>query len=154
MSTGFLKNRPSRACNSNLMLQENNLTIIVLSTHGYIQQLCGVCIHILQLLSICLYFMDQKEETVSRIDNINRVLSHLDSTDNESNSEETLKLKNEIDKEDRLKLANLFEDMVILLRDDPDNKSKIKELWNRVMNGYGHIGPISEILQSVKKYFL
>jgi uncharacterized tellurite resistance protein B-like protein len=98
--------------------------------------------------------MDQKEETVSRIDNIIRVLSHLDTTDNESNSEETLKLKNEIDKEDRLKLANLFEDMVILLRDDPDNKSKIKELWNRVMNGYGHIGPISEILQSVKKYFL
>ena len=98
--------------------------------------------------------MDQKEETVSRIDNIIRVLSHLDSTDNESNSEETLKLKNEIDKEDRLKLANLFEDMVILLRDDPDNKSKTKELWNRVMNGYGHIGPISEILQSVKKYFL
>ena len=98
--------------------------------------------------------MDQKEETVSRIDNIIRVLSHLDTTDNESNSEETLKLKNEIDKEDRLKLANLFEDMVILLRDDPDNKSKTKELWNRVMNGYGHIGPISEILQSVKKYFL
>jgi hypothetical protein len=97
--------------------------------------------------------MDQKEETVSRIDNIIRVLSHLDSTDNERNSEETLKLKNEIDKEDRLKLANLFEDMVILLI-YPDNKSKIKELWNRVMNGYGHIGPISEILQSVKKYFL
>jgi len=48
--------------------------------------------------------MDQKEETVSRIDNIIRVLSHLDSIDNESNSEETLKLKNEIDKEDRLKL--------------------------------------------------
>ena len=48
--------------------------------------------------------MDQKEETVSRIDNIIRVLSHLDSTDNENNSEETLKLKNEIDKEDRLKL--------------------------------------------------
>ncbi len=93
------------------------------------------------------------EETMSRIDNIIRVLSHLDSTD-ESNSEETLKLKNEIDKEDKLKLANLFEDMVVLLRNDPDNKSKIKELWNKIMHGYGHIKPISEILESVKKYFL
>jgi hypothetical protein len=71
--------------------------------------------------------MDQKEEAISRVDNIIRVLSHLDSTDDKSNSEETLKLKNEIDKEDRLKLANLLEDMVVLLRDDQDNKSKIKE---------------------------
>jgi hypothetical protein len=101
--------------------------------------------------------MDQEEEeAISRVDKIIRVLSHLDSTDDDdkSNSEETLKLKNEIDKEDRLKLVNLFEDMVILLRDDPDNKSKIKETWNKIMNGYGHITPISEILQSVKKYFL
>jgi hypothetical protein len=100
--------------------------------------------------------MDQKEEeAISRVDKIIRVLSHLDSTDDgKSNSEETLKLKNEIDKEDRLKLVNLFEDMVILLRDDPDNKSKIKETWNKIMDGYGHIKPISEILQSVKKYFL
>jgi hypothetical protein len=100
--------------------------------------------------------MDQKEEeAISRVDKIIRVLSHLDSTDDDkSNSEETLKLKNEIDKEDRLKLVNLFEDMVILLRDDPDNKSKIKETWNKIMNGYGHITPISEILQSVKKHFL
>jgi hypothetical protein len=99
--------------------------------------------------------MDQKEEAISRVDNIIRVLSHLDSTDDDkSNSEETLKLKNEIDKEDRLKLVNLFEDIVVLLRDDPDNKSKIKELWNKIMDGYGHIKPISEILESVKKHFL
>jgi hypothetical protein len=100
--------------------------------------------------------MDQKEEeAISRVDKIIRVLSHLDSTDDDkSNSEETLKLKNEIDKEDRLKLVNLFEDMVILLRDDPDNKSKIKETWNKIMYGYGHIKPISEILQSFKNYFL
>jgi hypothetical protein len=56
------------------------------------------------------YFMVRKE-TILRTDNIIRVLSHLDSTD-ESNSEETLKLRNEIDKEDRLKLANLFEDFL------------------------------------------
>ena len=94
-----------------------------------------------------------REETIRRIDNIIRVLSHLDSTD-EINSEERLKLKNEVDKEDRLKLASLLEDMVILLRDDPDNKNKIKEIWNKIMHGYGHIKPISEILESMKKYFL
>lgn len=114
---------------------------------------CSVCIHIVQLL-IHVYFMDQKEQAISMVDNIIRELSHLDSTDDKINSEETLKLRNEIDKEDRLKLANLFEDIVVLLRDDPDNKSKIKETWNKIMNGYGHIKSISEILQSVKKYFL
>jgi hypothetical protein len=96
--------------------------------------------------------MNQKEQAISVVDNIIRSLSHLDS--DKSNSEKTLKLRNEIDKEDRLKLVNLFEDMVVLLRDDPDNKSKIKETWNKIMNGYGHITPISEILQSVKKHFL
>ena len=95
----------------------------------------------------------EQEESIQRIDNVIRVLSHLDSTD-ESNSEKTLKLKNEIDKEDRLKLASLLEDMVIFLRDDPDNKDKIKEIWNKIMHSYGHIKPISEILESVKKYFL
>lgn len=93
-----------------------------------------------------------QEETIVRIDNIIRVLSHLDSTQ-ESNSEESLNLKNAVDKEDRPKLANLLEDMVVLLKDDPDNKNKIKETWNKIMNGYGHIKPISEILKSVKKYF-
>jgi hypothetical protein len=96
-------------------------------------------------------FMNQ-EETITRIDNIIRVLSHLDSTQ-ESNSEESLNLKNSVDKEDRPKLANLLEDMVVLLKDDPDNKNKIKETWNKIMNGYGHIKPISEILESAKKYF-
>lgn len=94
-----------------------------------------------------------QEETITSIDNIIRVLSHLDSTQ-ESNSEQTLDLKNAVDKEDRPKLENLLEDMVILLKDDPDNKGKIKQMWNKIMNGYGHVKPISEILESVKKYFL
>ena len=79
---------------------------------------------------ICHYFMVRKE-TILRTDNIIRVLSHLDSTD-ESNSEETPKLRNQIEKEDRLKIANLFEDFVVLLSDDPDNI---------IMDGYGYIKP-------------
>jgi hypothetical protein len=93
-----------------------------------------------------------REETISRIDNIIRVLSHLDSTHEGSSLE--LNLKNAVDKEDRPKLQDLLEDLVVLLRDDPDNKSKIKELWNKITNGYGHIKPISEILEAVKEYFL
>lgn len=92
-------------------------------------------------------------ETITKIDNTIRILLHLDS-EKENDSEETLTLKNAIDKEDRPKLAILLEDMVILLKDDPDNKTKIKEMWNKVMNGYGHIKPVSEILETVKRYFL
>jgi hypothetical protein len=92
-------------------------------------------------------------ETITKIDNTIRILLHLDS-EKENDSEEMLTLKNAIDKEDRPKLAILLEDMVILLKDDPDNKSKIKEMWNKVMNGYGHIKPVSEILELVKRYFL
>ena len=95
----------------------------------------------------------EREETITKIDNIIRMLLHLDSG-KEKDSEEMLTLKNAIDNEDRPKLAILFEEMVVLLKDDPDNKSKIKEIWNKVMNGYGHIKPISEILESVKQYFL
>src|SRR5690242_9355457 len=87
-------------------------------------------------------------ETITKIDNTIRILLHLDS-EKENDSEEMLTLKNAIDKEDRPKLAILLEDMVILLKDDPDNKSKIKEMWNKVMNGYGHIKPVSEILETV-----
>jgi hypothetical protein len=94
----------------------------------------------------------EREETITKIDNIIRILLRSDSG-KEDNSEEILNLKNAIDKEDRPKLAILFEDMVVLLKDDPDNKSKIKEMWNKVMNGYGHIRPIFEILQSVKNIY-
>jgi hypothetical protein len=92
-------------------------------------------------------------ETISRIDSIIRVLSHLDSTQ-EIDSEKTRELKESIHKEDWAKLASLFEDIVVLLKDDPDNKAKIRQMWNRIMNGYGHVKPISEILELVKKYFL
>jgi hypothetical protein len=95
----------------------------------------------------------EKEETVSKIDNIIRELSHLSSTQGKS-SEESQILKKEINKEDVMKLASLFEDMVVLLKDDPENKNKIRELWNRIMNGYGHVPVISQILKSVEKSFL
>ena len=95
----------------------------------------------------------EREGTITKIDNIIRILLHSDSG-KEDDSEEMLALKNAIDKEDRPKLVNLLEDVVVLLKDDPDNKRKIKEMWNKIMSGYGHIKPISEILKSVNEYFL
>ena len=95
----------------------------------------------------------EKEETVSKIDNIIRELSHLSSTQGKI-SEESQILKKEINKEDVMKLASLFEDMVVLLKDYPENKNKIREIWNRIMNGYGHVPVISGILKSVEKSFL
>lgn len=99
------------------------------------------------------YISVEKEETVSKIDNIIRELSHLSLTQGKS-SEESQILKKEIDKEDEMKLANLFEDMVVLLKDDPENKKMIRDLWNRIMNGYGHVQVISQILKSVEESFL
>ena len=99
------------------------------------------------------YIPVEKEEILSKIDNIIRELSHLSSARGKS-SEESQILKKEIDKEDEMKLANLFEDLVVLLKDDPENKNMIREIWNRIMNGYGHVPVISEILKSVEKSFL
>jgi len=94
----------------------------------------------------------ERQDIVSSIDNIIRELSHLDSAQKESS--ESQLLENEIDKDDVLKLLSLFEDMVVLLKDDPENKVKIRTIWNRIMNGYGHIEPISQILKSVERSFL
>jgi ribosomal protein RSM22 (predicted rRNA methylase) len=98
------------------------------------------------------YIPVEKEEILSKIDNIIRELSHLSSA--QEKSSEAQMLKKEIDKEDERKLANLFEDLLVLLKDDPENKNMIREIWNRIMNGYGHVPVISEILKSVEKSFL
>jgi len=95
----------------------------------------------------------EKQDIISNIDNLIRELSHLNSSQAKG-SEELQLLKKEIDKEDEMKLLNLFEDMVVLLKDDPENKNMIRQIWNRIMNGYGHIAPISKILRSVENSFL
>jgi hypothetical protein len=93
----------------------------------------------------------EREDTVSKVDNIIRVLSHLSSTQG-NKSEESYALKNEVDKEDEMKLTNLFEDLIVLLKDDPDNKTMIKEILNKIMNNYGHIKVISQILKYRKSF--
>ena len=97
----------------------------------------------------------EREQVIKKVDILIRELLHSGSktTADENNnnaSEDTNKLKYEIEEEDKVKLANLFEDLIVLLKDDPDNKSEIKKLWNRIMDGYGHVKPVSEILASIK----
>jgi hypothetical protein len=96
----------------------------------------------------------EREQVIKKVDILIRELLHSGSkttTDENNNaSEETNKLKYEIEEEDKVKLANLFEDLIVLLKDDPDNKNEIKKLWNRIMDGYGHVKPVSEILGSIK----
>lgn len=97
----------------------------------------------------------EREQVIKKVDILIRELLHCGSKttvdeNNNNASEDTNKLKYEIDEEDKVKLANLFEDLIVLLKDDPDNKNEIKKLWNRIMDGYGHVKPVSEILASIK----
>jgi hypothetical protein len=94
----------------------------------------------------------KKQEIVANIDVIIRELSHSNSSQ-ERNSEQS-QILNGVDKDDEMKLLNLLEDIVVLLRDDPENKGKIRTIWNRIMNGYGHIAQISQILKSVEGSYL
>jgi hypothetical protein len=99
---------------------------------------------------------------IERIDIIIRILLSSSSGsagksqtgDDNINSDEILKFKDKIEEEDKPKLAGLLEDLVVLLKDDPDNKRDIRQIYNKIMNGYGHLKPISEILATVKSNYL
>lgn len=94
----------------------------------------------------------ERDEIIKKIDILTRGLPQRSSELNESS--EIKIVRNEVDEEDKPKLAALLEDLIVLLKDDPENRGKIKGIWNRLMDGYGHIKPISEVLASVKLSFL
>jgi hypothetical protein len=98
----------------------------------------------------------EREQVIKRIDIVIRELLHSSSkseADNKNNNyEEAVKLKSEIEEEDKVRLASLLEDLIVLLKDDPDNKSDIKKSWNKIMDGYGHVKPVSEVLELVKPF--
>jgi hypothetical protein len=102
----------------------------------------------------------ESQAVIERIDIIIRILTSSRSAgksqkgDDDINSEEILEFKDKIEQEDKPKLAGLLEDLVVLLKDDPDNKRDIRQIWNKIMNGYGHLKPISEILAAVKSNYL
>ncbi|MGI0069445.1 MAG: hypothetical protein ACREAN_04225, partial [Nitrosopumilaceae archaeon] len=59
----------------------------------------------------------------------------------------------DVDKEDHSKLADRLEDLVILLRDDPDNKRKIQETRQMTFDEFGHVSPVWDVLKSVEALF-
>lgn len=93
------------------------------------------------------------DETISKIDSVIRVLS-------KSAPRGSILDQNDVDAltkvypEDQLKLADRLEDLIVFLKDEPDNKRKIMESHDLIMDEFGHINPIRESLESVKSYFL
>lgn len=94
----------------------------------------------------------ERDEIIKRIDIITRGLSQPSNETDESS--EINIVRKEVEGEDKPKLAALLEDLIVMLKDDPENRAKIKEIWGRLMDGYGHIKPVSEVLGSVKLSFL
>ncbi len=94
----------------------------------------------------------ERDEIIKRIDIITRGLSQASNQIDESS--EINRVRKEVEEEDKPRLAALLEDLIVLLKDDPENRAKIKGVWGRIMDGYGHIKPLSEVLGSVKLSFL
>jgi hypothetical protein len=94
----------------------------------------------------------ERDKIIKRIDIITRGLSQPNNETDESS--EINIVRKEVEEEDKPKLAALLEDLIVMLKDDPENRAKIKGIWHRLMDGYGHIKPVSEVLGSVKLSFL
>ncbi|MFL6327149.1 MAG: hypothetical protein ACJ72T_04145 [Nitrososphaeraceae archaeon] len=93
---------------------------------------------------------EEQKNVIKRIDLIVRALFQSKT----NGSKDMQKIKDEVEQDDKPKLAELLEDMLVLLKDDPDNRLKIKEKLNRIWDGYGHIKPLSEVVDQVKKCYL
>ena len=95
---------------------------------------------------------EEQENIIKRIDSIIRSLSQ--SRSEIESSEDIQNIKDKVEQDDKPRLAALLEDTIVLLKDDPQNRVKIKEKLNRIWNGYGHIKPLAEVTDDVKKYYL
>lgn len=94
----------------------------------------------------------QQENLIKRIDSIVRSLSQ--SKSGMRISEDVQKIKDDVEQDDKPRLAALLEDVIVLIKDDPQNTVRMKQILNRIWDGYGHIKPLSEIIDEVKKYYL
>lgn len=94
-----------------------------------------------------------RDETISKIDAIIRVLSKASQHGSILDQADIAGL-NQVDSEDQLKLADRLEDMIVFLKDEPDNRRKILEIHDTTMDEFGHVEPVRDTLESVKKYYL
>jgi hypothetical protein len=93
-----------------------------------------------------------KVTTIQKIDEIIRTLSKSDKPLSILTTDE-IKSIQDVDKEDQSKLADRLEDLVVLLRDDPDNKRQIRELRQIAFDEFGHVSPVWDVLKSVDSLF-
>ncbi len=93
------------------------------------------------------------EKTINKIDAMIRVLSNSTPKGGllDSNDIEAIK---SIEKDDQPKLVERLEDLIILLKDEPDNKRRIREMKDHTMDGFGNVQPVREALEDVEKFFL
>jgi hypothetical protein len=94
----------------------------------------------------------QQQNLIKRIDSIVRSLSQ--SKSGMRISGDIQKINDDVEQDDKPRLAALLEDIIVLLKDDPQNTVGIKEKLNRIWDGYGHIRPLSDIIDQIKKYYL
>ena len=90
-----------------------------------------------------------KETTILKIDEIIRTLSESKKPLTILTSDE-IKSVQDVDKDDHSKLADRLEDLVVLLRDDPDNKKGIREKRQIAFDEFGHVRPVWDVLKSVE----
>lgn len=93
-----------------------------------------------------------KETTILKIDEIIKILSESKKPLKILTPDE-VKAIQDVDKEDHSKLADRLEDLVVLLRDDPDNKKKIRDTRQMTFDEFGHVSPVWDVLKSVEKLF-
>ncbi len=93
-----------------------------------------------------------KETTILKIDEIIKTLSESKKPLTILTPDE-VKAIQDVDKEDHSKLADRLEDLVVLLRDDPDNKRKIHEVRQIAFDEFGHVSPVWDVLKSVETLF-
>ena len=93
-----------------------------------------------------------KDSTLQKIDEIIRTLSSSKKQPVILTADEIKSIQS-VDSEDKSKLANRLEDLVVLLRDDPDNKQKIKDARMLAFDEFGHVSPVRDVLESVKSLF-
>jgi hypothetical protein len=95
---------------------------------------------------------EQQENLIKRIDSIVRSLTQSKSEANAS--EDTQRIKDEVEQDDKPRLVALLEDIIVLLKDDPQNTVRIRQTLNKIWDGYGHIKPLPEITDQIKTYYL
>jgi len=93
-----------------------------------------------------------KETTILKIDEIIKTLSESKKPLTILTADEVKSIQ-DVDKEDHSKLADRLEDLVVLLRDDPDNKRKIQETRQIAFDEFGHVSPVWDVLKSVEVLF-